>query len=74
MSAMDIRCEAGFINSIVDVVVDPVICFINLALKVLREEIQVLVWCLQQIVKFCVQHSYDFAALIIDNAVGLLVV
>ena len=61
-----VRSKARFVDSIVDIVVCPIICPFNFCSQFLREQINALVLVRDYIVKFCVEHSDDFAGLITD--------
>jgi hypothetical protein len=70
----DLRGKSRFVYAIVDIVVHPLIHLLNFLPQVLGEQIELLVFVIQQVVKGIVEHADDLAALIADNLVGLLVV
>jgi hypothetical protein len=69
-----IRSKARFVDTIVDVVVSPLVSFLDLGLQVLGEENHVLVLVFEQMVEFGVKHANDLARLVADDGVLLGVI
>ena len=69
-----LRCEAGFVDAVIDVVVSPVVGFVNLLLQVLRVEVDFAVLFGQEVVEFGVEHADDLARFVTDDGLLLLVV
>lgn len=67
-------CEAGLVDAVVDVVVSPFVCGVDLGPEGLREEVDVLVLVCEEVVEFVVEHANDFGAFVADNAVCLFIV
>lgn len=68
------RSEAGLVNTVVDVVVRPLVDFVNLALEILRQQIHVLVLVCHQLIKLVVKHTNDLRTLIVHDPLRLLIV
>jgi hypothetical protein len=66
--------EARFVDTIVDVVVSPLVSLLDLGLQVLGEENHVLVLVFEQVVEFSVEHANDLARLVADDGVLLGVI
>lgn len=56
-------CEAGFVDAVVDVVVDPFIGFVDLTAQGGWEEVNLFILLGEKVVKFVVEHADDFGAL-----------
>lgn len=67
-------CEAGFVDAIVDVVVGPFVCGVDLGAEGLREEVDLFVLVCEEVVEFVVEHANDFGTFVADNSVCLFVV
>ena len=63
---MSVRSKAGFVDTVVDVVIGPVICPFNLCPQSLWEEIDALILVENYVIKFRVKHADDFAGLNVD--------
>jgi len=70
----DIRSKAGFVDTVVDVVVSPLVSLLDLRLQILRKQNHVLVLVVQQVVELSVKHANDLTRLVADNGVLLGVV
>jgi hypothetical protein len=70
----NIRSKARFVDTIVDVVVSPLVSFLDLGLQVLGKENNVLVLVIEQVVKLGVEHANDLARLVADNGILLGVI
>jgi hypothetical protein len=70
----DSRGKTGLVNTIVDVVVSPLVRLLDLRLQVLRQEVDFLVLLRQQVVELGVEHADDLAGLVADDRVLLGVV
>lgn len=69
-----VRCKARLVDTVVDVVVSPLISLFNLLLEIGRQEIDLLEFLRQQVVEGVVHHSDDLTALVVDDTLLLLVV
>jgi hypothetical protein len=69
-----VRCETGLVNAVVDVVVYPLVHLFDVLPQVLREQVQLLMLVVQEVVKGIVEHANDLAALVADNALLFLVI
>lgn len=67
-------CEAGFVDAVVDVVVGPFVCGVNLGAEGLREEVDLFVLVCEEVVEFVVEHANYFGTFVADNSVCLFVV
>lgn len=67
-------CETRFVNSVVDVVVGPVVGVLDLLLQILGEKMDVFVFLGEQIVKLAVEHADYLCGLIGYDSFGFLVV
>lgn len=70
----DVRREAGFVDAVVDVVVDPFVHFVDLLLVLLGEEIDMFVLLLHEVVECVVEHADDLGGLVVDYSLLLLIV
>lgn len=61
-----VRSKARFVNSVVDIVIGPVICPFNLCSQSLRKEINALVLIGNYVIELRVEHAYDFTGLHVD--------
>ena len=68
------RGEAGLVDAVVDEVVRPLVCLVNLLTQGFRVELDVAVLFIDEVIKLGVEHADDLAALVADNSVLLLVV
>jgi hypothetical protein len=70
----NIRSKARFVDTIVDIVVSPLVSLLDLGLQVLRKENHVLILVFEQVVEFGVEHANDLARLVADDGVLLGVI
>lgn len=70
MERQDVRGKARLVDTVVDVIVSPLVRLLDLRLQVLREKNHVLVLVVQQVVEFSVEHANDLAGLVAHD--GLL--
>lgn len=66
----DVRSKAGFVDSIVDVVIGPVIRTFNLCSQFLREKVNALIPVWDYVIEFCIEHADDFAGLKVDMLIS----
>ena len=59
----NVRSKARLVDPIVDVVVCPFICPLNLCSQLLREKVNTLILFRQNVIELCVEHADDFAGL-----------
>lgn len=64
-------CEAGFVDAIVDVVVDPFVGGLDVAAEGWGEEVDIAVFGGDKVVKFVVEHANDFGTLYISRILAL---
>ena len=57
-------CEAGLVDAVVDVVVDPVVGVFDLLAERGREWVDLLVFLGEEVVEFMIEHADDFGALL----------
>lgn len=69
-----LRCKARPINTIVDVVISPLVGLLNGLPQLLRKQIQLLVLLGQKIIELIIEHAQDLTALIAHNLILLFVV
>jgi len=65
--------EAGFVHAVVDVVVGPVVGFVDFALEGFGQEVDGFVLLGQQVVELGVHHADDFGGFVADDGFFLLV-
>jgi hypothetical protein len=69
-----IRCKARLVDTVVNVVVSPLISLLDALLEVGRQKIDLLELLRQQIVEGVVHHSDNLTTLVVDDALLLLVI
>ena len=62
-----VRSKARFVDPIVDVIIDPIVCPFNLCSQSLRKEVNALILDGKYVIKCGVEHSYNFAGLNVDK-------
>jgi len=70
----DLRGKARLVDTVVDVVVSPLVRLLDLRLQILGQKHHILVLIVQQVVELSVEHADDLARLIADDGVLLCVV
>lgn len=55
--------EAGFVDAVVDVVVDPFVAGVDFGAQGGGEEVEGFIFCGEEVVEFVVEHADDFGAL-----------
>jgi len=56
--------EPTLINSVIDIIIRPLVSLFNLPLQFLRQKVQFLVFAFEQMVEFMIEHADDLTALI----------
>ena len=74
MAWQEVPGKTRLVDTVVDVIVSPLVRLLDLRLQVLRKKNHVLVLVVQQVVEFCVEHANDLAGLVADNGLLLGVV
>ena len=69
-----LRCETRFVNTVVDIIIRPIIRSLNLRPQLLREQIDALEFLRKQFVEFGIEHPNDFGRFIADDFILLLIV
>lgn len=67
-------CNAALVDPVVDVVVSPLICFLDLSAQILRQKIDDGVLLGEKFVEFGIQHTDNLAGLVVDDPVRLCVI
>jgi hypothetical protein len=66
--------KPGFIDTIIDIVVNPVVVFFNLRLEVFRIQVDINEFFRQQFVEGRVEHADNLGGLIVYNPIGFFIV
>lgn len=61
-----VRSKAGFVDSVVDIVIGPVICPFNLCSQSLRKEINALTLVGNYVIELRIEHAHDLTGLHAD--------
>ncbi len=61
------RGDATFVDAVVDFVVGPLVCFLDLSAQVFRQEIDGGICLGQEIVESSIHHADDFTRLVVDD-------